>query len=190
MSNYFSNFPKIQHDLKNNRQKITLTNIFRRFKVVDSVQEKINVFYDYTIQDGDRPDSIAEKYYNNSKLAWVILHYNNINDVRFDFPLFGEDFDNMIKSKYGNQSTAQATVHEYRKVLNEKRVKFDGTIIEKRYVVVDEQTYSGLSENERESISKYDYELELNEQKRKIKILDKRYIPQVKNEVREILRDE
>jgi len=63
MSNYFSYFPKTPHDLTNNGQTVQLTNLLRRFKVQSSVANRADVYYEYDIQDGDRPDTIAEKYY-------------------------------------------------------------------------------------------------------------------------------
>lgn len=189
MSEYFSYFPTVQHDLTNVGQTVELTNILRRFKVKSSLADRTDVFYDYDVQSGDRPDTIAEKYYGDADLAWLVLHFNNIDDPVFGWALFDSDFDNYIKGKYGSLADAQSTVHEYRRILNEAQVKFDGTRIPKRYVVVDETTYNSLSESSRESVSKYDWEIEQNEAKRKIKLLDKRYLNQVRDEVEVILRD-
>lgn len=35
----------------------------------------------YTITQGDRFDMLAHKYYGNTRLFWVIMHYNNISDA-------------------------------------------------------------------------------------------------------------
>lgn len=189
MSEYFSYFPFVDHDLTNIGQTVKLTNILRRFKVRSDVTERVDVFYEYDLQSGDRPDTIAEKYYGDPDLAWLILHFNEITDPVFGWALFDQDFDNYIRGKYGSIPAAQAEVHEYRRVLNESQVKFDGTKVPKRVVVVDETTYTSLSESERESISKYDFEIEENEKRRTIKILDKRYVDQVIDEVKVVLRD-
>ena len=189
MSEYFKHFPTIDHDLQNLGQKVTLTNVLRSFIVRTDLQERTDTFYEYQVQDGDRPDTIADKYYGDSDLAWLVLHYNNIHDPYFDWPLFNEDFTNYIRTKYGSVPTAQATVHEYRQVLNEESIRFDGTKIKKRYLVVDQTTYNSLSESSRESISKYDYEVEKNDNNREIRILDKRYVNKVLSEVKTILTD-
>ena len=73
MSNYFSFFPTIQHDLKDINKKTELTNILRRFKVKTKVKDLVGTYYDYTMHEGDRMDTIAERYYGDSNLAWVIL---------------------------------------------------------------------------------------------------------------------
>jgi hypothetical protein len=189
MSNYFSYFPKTKHDLTNIGQTVDLTNILRRFKVKSSVKSGINVYFDYEIQEGDRPDTIAEKYYGSPAYAWLVLHFNDIIDPVFEWPLFSNDFENYLKGKYGSITTSQSTVHEYRQILNEAKVLNNGTRIPKRWVVVDLTTYSTLAEVDKESISKYDYEIEKNEVKRKVKVLDKKYLTQVQEEVKGILRN-
>jgi hypothetical protein len=189
MSNYFSYFPTTEHDLTNNGQKVKLTNILRRFKVKSDVKGRIGVYHDYEIQAGDRPDTIAEKYYGSPAYAWVVLHFNDIIDPVFEWPLFDIDFSNYMKGKYGSVPSAQATVHEYRQILNEAKVLNNGTRIPKRWAVVDLTTYSLLPEESRELISKYDYEIEKNDVKRKVKIMDKKYLLQIQEEVKDILRN-
>ncbi len=189
MSKYFRYFPTTQHDLTNIGQKVDLTNILRRFKIESSLKSQAQVYHEYSLQAGDRPDTIAHKYYGDSGYAWLVLMFNEIHDPIFEWPLFNTDFDDYIKGKYGSIASAQATVHEYRKVLAEKQVKYDGTIVPKRTVVIDSTTYSSLSESERESVSEYDWEVEQNELKRQIRLVDKRYVPQIRNEVKNILRN-
>jgi len=189
MSNYFSFFPTTSHDLTNIGQKVELTNILRRFKVKSSVLEDTRAYYDYSIQAGERPDTVADKFYNDPSYAWLILLFNQIHDPIFEWPLFNYDWDQYIKGKYSSIASAQSTVHEYRKVLTAKTVKYDGSVIQKRYVVVDATTYATLAESARESISKYDWEEEVNDAKREIKILHQRYLPQVRNQVTSILKD-
>ena len=98
MSNYFSFFPTIQHDLKDESKRTELTNILRRFRVVPKVKSTVSVYYDYEVQEGDRPDTIAEKYYGDANLSWIVLHYNDIIDPYYDWPLFGRDFTQYIIS--------------------------------------------------------------------------------------------
>ena len=234
MSEYFTYFPTVEHDLTKVGQKVTLTNVLRRFIVRNDLQERSDIFYKYNVQVGDRPDIIAEKYYGDADLAWLVLHFNNIKDPIFEFPLFGRDFENYIKGKYGSIPAARSEVHEYRRTLQEKQVKFDGTIIPERYVVVDDafllwDTWNILTtynkgnevkytdpetnvtrgyialqdnmtgENPKSNLSKwqlagnpvtkYDWEEELNEKKREIKLLDKRFADKVREEIETILRD-
>jgi hypothetical protein len=189
MSNYFSYFPTVDHDLTNIGKSVKLTNILRRFKFRSKVTSRADVFYDYTIQAGDRPDTIAEKYYGNAKYAWLVLHFNDIMDPIFGFPIFYQDWERMLAGKYGSVAAAQAEVHEYRKIIRQEETLYNGKVIKEKYVVVDEETYNTISPTEKYTVTKYDYELELNEEKRKIRLLDKRYLKQVEDEVEDILRN-
>jgi hypothetical protein len=189
MSKYFTYFPTVKNDLKNSGNFIDVTNILRRFKFKSSVQKTTGVFYNYDVQSGDRPDIISEKYYGSPNHAWIILYFNNIIDPFFGWPLFSNNFEEYIKGKYGSVFIAQSTVHEYRWIIKQKEVKFDDTIIDERYVVVDETTYNSISSENRKIISKFDYEEEENEKRRKIKILDSRYLQKVLSEAEEILKN-
>jgi len=188
MSNYFSYFPTTPHDLTNIGQTVELTNIIRRFKIKSTVLTDTRVYYDYEIQAGERPDTIADKFYNDSGYAWLILMFNEIVDPVFGWPIFNYDFEQYIKGKYGSIPAAKATTHEYRKILTNKSVRYDGSIVPKRTVVVDSTTYSSLSESSRELYTKYDWEVEKNEEKRRIKILNERYLSSVRKQVKNILK--
>jgi len=189
MSNYFSYFPKTTQDLTQSGKQTALTNILRRFKVKDSLRDNAAVYYKYNIQEGDRPDTIAHKYYGNSSYAWVVLLFNEIQDPIFDWPLFGKDFDNYIKGKYGSVLSAQSTIMEYRKILADAKRLYDGTVIHERYVVVDETTYNTLAPTARRTVNCYECELEKQEQKRQIKLLDEKYLDKIKIQVEDILKN-
>ena len=189
MSNYFSYFPTINHDLKDNNIKTTLTNVMRRFKVQSKTKTTVGVYYDYIMQEGDRPDTIAEKYYGNENLAWLVLHYNDILDPYYDLPLYGHDFTKFIKEKYGSVSIANATVKYYYKILEEEKITITGAKLPRREIRVDLKTYNSLSgtPNLRRSQSVYEYEEELNNDRKKIKLLDRKYVNQVIKELQTVL---
>ena len=187
MSNYFTFFPTIEHDLKDTSQKTELTNILRRFRVKPKTKSIASVYYDYTVQEGDRPDTIADKYYGSSKLSWIVLHYNDIIDPYYDLPLFGRDFANYITEKYGSITTAMSTTKFYYKILEEAKVLIDGTRVPRREIVVDLKTYNTLSATSRRSETVYEYEERLNEDKKNIKILNRTHLNQLVKEVKSVL---
>mgnify|MGYP003639563729 FL=1 len=203
MSKYFSYFPTTPHDITNENRTVKLTNILRRFKVDSSLKDRALVFYEYQIQEGDRPDTIAEKYYGSANYSWLVMHFNDMNDVLRDFPLFGDNFQNFVAGKYGSVATAQSTIHEYRIFCRhrdangvdtpaKKRTLIDGTIIEERVLVVDLTTFNATDSAYKYNVAgvtKYDYEVELNEKRRDIELLDVKYLPTVRDEVENVLRN-
>ena len=63
----------------------------------------------------------------------------------------------------------------------------DGTRIPKEQIVVDLKTYNTLPASNRDSESVYDFEERLNDKKKNLKILDKRYLNQLVKEVKSVL---
>ena len=80
MAYYFKEFPKTRYSLKKNNNFELLTNITLRYKLRNSIKKRTAVYYDYVVKDSDRPDIIAEKYYEDSRLDWVIFLVNDIID--------------------------------------------------------------------------------------------------------------
>ena len=188
MSNYFSYFPTVKHDLKQDGSIVTVTNILKRFKIHDDVREQTEIFYPYQLQDGDRPDVVAEKYYGNANYAWLVLFSNNIVDPVKEWPLYGTDFTNYLKSKYGSIELANTTTKKRYKVLSAAFKKIDGTVIPKRRVEIDETTFNTLSEADKEFQTAYEYEVEVNDDKRKIHLIDVAYLSIITDQVENILR--
>ena len=183
MAFYFSPFPKIQYDLKKNNLPLLLTNVTARYKIRDRLKDRVAIYYDYVVQDSDRPDLIAFKYYNDETLDWLIYLVNDIIDPYYDWPLTQDSFNKYMTTLYGSVANAKATVYEYRKLLNKQSVLFDGTIIPERYVVVDKNIYDGTATDMRREIDAYEFYDEQNNEKRKIRILDKRFVTDIKSEV-------
>ena len=93
-----------------------------------------------------------------------------------------------IKSKYGSVSAAQAETHHFERILSRQIKHTDGTIIPERVVQVDETSYNALSAANRRLVTNYDFEVNENDKKRKIKLLDKAFIPAILNEYKKVLR--
>ena len=159
----------------------------KRFKIHDDVREQTEIFYAYQLQDGDRPDIIAEKYYKNENYAWLVLFANNIVDPVKEWPLYGQDFINYVATKYGTVESAMATTKKRYKVLSAAFKKIDGTVIPKRRVEIDETTFNTLSEADKEFQTAYEYEVEVNDD-RKIHLIDSSYLSVITDQVENILR--
>lgn len=188
MSNYFTYFPKVDYDLLKTNEKIKLTNILKRFRFDKDVRTQLNVFYTYSIRQGDRPDTVADKFYGDSNLDWVVLHYNYIQNPLFSWPLFGEDLNNHIKKKYGSIAVANSTVAKRYQILRQK-VKNAYQDIPEWIVEIDETTYNTLPDSKKKFYTAYEWEIIKNDKNQEISLLDKRYLDQLLREVKTILRD-
>ena len=193
---YFEELPDILYpSLLPNRnkveQRILVKNIFKRSKLRSDVDQAITAFNYYYVKEGMRPDILAEKLYDNSELDWVILTSNNITNVRDQWPLDHNDLRAYMLDKYGSDQNI-AGIHHYetRKVVDEYNrvvvpagleVDADFTFKYKNF------TNSIVVVNPVSPITNYQYEVKLNDQKRKIKILKPIFLNTFLNDHREIM---
>jgi len=177
MAYMFEDWPTVSYDLDKKGNPLLLTNITLRFKLSELLADKTAVIYQYNVQDGERADIIAHKYYDDPSLDWVIYLINNIIDVQWQWPLDDQSFGRYIKAKYGSAEIAHQTHHQYQIVLHQQSVLFDGTVVPEKRLIVDKDTYDLTPLDQRRDIDKYSYERELNDQRSVIKILDKQYLP-------------
>ena len=187
MANYFSYFPSTIHDAKQDGTLVAVTNILKRFIIKDSVANRVDRFQEYNIEDGDRPDVIADRFYGDSNYAWVILIYNRIIDPFYEWPLFGAEFTNYITNKYGSVSAAMATNKKYYRILYDGFVKIDRTRVPAKKLEIDLTTYNTLAGNEKSIQTAYEWEVEQNDERRNIRILDDLYVDRLSNELETIL---
>lgn len=188
MSNYFSYFPTVNHSLKDDGTYVEVTNILKRFAFREDVKGKVDVFYEYSIKDGERPDILADRLYGDSKYAWVILLFNDIIDPFYEWPLFGQDFTNYITGKYGSLSTAHQTTKKYFRILYQGFTKIDRTRVPTKKVEIDLTTYNSLGANDKSVQTAYEYEVELNDERRNIRILADQHLLSVIDEAETLLR--
>lgn len=117
MSNYFQHFPIIEYDMDKNKQPFYVTNIMKRFAVIDSILKKAKIYYKYEVQEGEQPYAIADKYYKDINIDWLIWIFNLYIDPYFEWVLHYDEFNKYIIKKYGSIETAQNTVHHYEQIL-------------------------------------------------------------------------
>jgi len=182
---YFTPFPTISYKIPNSTKSIPVTDITRRFSVANFLNNSSVAFDTYFVQDGERADSVAYDYYNDVTMDWLILLVNEIHDPYFQWPLSYEEMDSYLRDKYGSIEVTQKTIHHYEKIIQQGYIQNDnGTqrVVPEKTLVIDETTYISLSDFERKIKTIYEYEVELNEDRRKIYLLDLNYLLIIKNQ--------
>jgi hypothetical protein len=122
---YFKNLPNILYPSLRNGKKSShdytlIKNLFKYAKIPDDLLDIYVAFEDYQIIGDDRPDNVAEKYYNNSGLDWIILVTNNIQNVREDWPMPQKILYNHLYEKYTEAELEQVKYYETIEVKNSK----------------------------------------------------------------------
>lgn len=215
MAKFFARYPKVVYSLNDATNLDVVTNITTRVKIIDKYLTNSLSYYEYDVQEGDTPEIIAHKFYDDVERHWIVLHANNMIDPMFDWPMNYTNFIKYLDDKYGPLASsgqtgtdyAKATVHKYQKIVT----KTDGygnsnvdTINIGDNNDLGAQAYANTASSTRtvslpnsQSVTYkvepkiqyiYDYEDELNESKRKIKLIRKEYIPQIEEELKSLLK--
>tara|TARA_X000000368_G_C23044742_1_gene718647 strand:+ start:1784 stop:2533 length:750 start_codon:yes stop_codon:yes gene_type:complete len=113
---YFRDLPNVLYqsplpEKVSSRDYIIIKNLFRRVKFNSNISDVATVFNKYIINDGDRPDTIAEEIYGSSELDYVIILSAGINNIREDWPLRDNQVYNYALEKYGSEVKLNATHH-------------------------------------------------------------------------------
>ena len=196
---YFNELPNISYPSllpRSNKaeDRIIVKNIFKRAKLRDDVEQAITAFNYYQIEDGMRPDMVAERLYNDPELDWVILTSNNITNIRDQWPLSHNDLYEHMLEKYGSETNIRGISHyETRQVLDEyNRVVVPAGLKVDFNFRFSYMNFSNtiVTVNPVVPFTYYDYEVKLNEEKRRIKILRPEYLNAYISEHREIMEYE
>ena len=186
---YFEELPNIAHpSLLPNRNKIEdriiVKNIFKRSKLRTDIDQAITAFNYYYVEQGMRPDMVAKDLYDDPELDWVILTTNNIINVRDQWPLEHNDLYSYMLEKYGSdEKIAEAEIYETRKILDEydRVVMPAGLQVDKnfsfQYLNFSGQVIKVLSSQVVAPVTNYQYEVRLNDEKRRIRVLKPQFVP-------------
>lgn len=183
---YFDFFPTVAYDIDKTGVDVTTTNIMHRFKLRDVLKNKAVLFHTYDIKDGERPEHVAARFYGRSKLDWLVLIPNEILDPHFEWPMDHWQLQRFVVNKYGGLSEAHQTIHHYEKIINQEQETASGLVIPEYVIVIDEDEYNDTIDTDRKTVSMFDYEKNLNESRRTIKIINETYVPQILTETETI----
>tara|TARA_R100001369_G_scaffold85884_1_gene119919 strand:+ start:829 stop:1362 length:534 start_codon:yes stop_codon:yes gene_type:complete len=162
---YFANFPFIVYDSVGNGDFKIVTNLLKRVALRTKVRTNTLLYDTYDVKNGETPEMLADKLYDDPELHWVILYVNNITDRYHQWPLNSAQFNAFVNDKY----TDINAVHHFEiaQTSGDTTLKIDiGT------------DTTGYSELDLTTITNYDFEIERQDDLRKIRLLDGAYIEQ------------
>lgn len=205
MAKYFINFPKTVYNLSDSNSLDEVTNLTTSFSFDESLTENSILYYEYTVSDGETPEIVAHKMYGSVESHWILLKLNNIVDVKTDWPLSQRDLMTVINDKYANNGIAFSqtgyqwafnNTHSYYKIETKTLVSSGDKTID--VFQIDANTYANVVTSSEQytlpdnnilkiditktSKTYYEYEVEVNEEKRNIKVLRQEFVPSVTDE--------
>ena len=161
---YFKYFPKMIYDVRSTKNELRLdavTNILVRVRKKLEITNAA-IFEQYFVRDGDRADTLAYQFYDDSTLHWIILYANYMTNPYYDWPMTYFDLQKFIAKKYANPNG----IHHYEDA-NGYEVDSDvpGATV----------------------ITNSIYEETLNDEKRTINIIRPEYVPQIVREFKKLI---
>jgi hypothetical protein len=79
---YFTKYPKVVTTQKDGTRSV-MVNLLARSSIIQTLLDNPLLFYSYDVQDGETPEMIAHRYYNDSYFYWLILYANQISDPQW-----------------------------------------------------------------------------------------------------------
>lgn len=189
MPSHFRYFPVVSYQTSPEGRRTLLTNIMRRIVLHKMVQSRDVLFDQYTVRDGERPDIVAHKYYDDPTLDWLVLYSNQMLHPQFDWYMGYHDFKAYLAGKYGSVEEAHRQIHHYEKRFLERRKLPNGEYTEELWLIVDRTTYFQTPANQRKAITAYQYENELNRSRQNIKLIHRSFVGRILKEIETLLQN-
>lgn len=174
MINYFQNFPTVV----DNRSGNILRNIILSVEIPPEIIKNQSLFYPYIIKDGETPTVVSYNYYGDIGYVWLIAIANKMFDFNSQWPKSTDDFNSYIIDKYGSQANAMSQISYY---VNSS----DST-----YPHVTLDSYNAFSTQKKSlfsAVSIFQDELNQNEAKRFIQLIDNRLASKIAFEMNTLL---
>ena len=194
---YFRELPELEYqsflsDAISSKEYLTVKNLFRRNKLRDDLQNVFTVFDKYEIVEGARPDVVAEEFYGDAELDWVVLMTAGIINVRDEWPLSNYRLYQYVEHKYGILELNEVRYYETKEIKdsNGRLILPAGKIVDEDFVLNysdngNKVSVSGLGV--RRGVSNWEYETIENNKKSSIYLLKRGYLQQFLNDMREIM---
>ena len=198
MSKYFRYLPEVDYVNRLPDAKIgdyiKVKNLFKKGKLRDDIFQDLSFFTKYKIVGNDRPDNVAFEVYDDASLDWVILLCNNILSVQTEWPMEQNNFDAYMLDKYGDYDTFYSGIHHYETIEVRNSDGFlivpAGLQVQSDYTVSFYDVRSDSQVDARNIIvpvTNYEYEINLEENKRNIFVLKQEYLGIILNDMEEIM---
>ena len=169
-------------------------NFFKRAKLRTDVFQDLTFFTKFNVIGDDRPDNVADNFYDDPTLDWIVLLSNNIVNVQSEWPLSQADFFTYLSEKYPDENVLYSGIHHYE--ANEVKTSTDVIIIPSGIRVGVGQSVSFFDEGLNQQVTKtnvaspvtnYMHEQKLNDKKREIFLLKPTYVNLLIDDLEEIM---
>ena len=186
----FNYYPYVQYnDVKG-------THLLNKIEVINNYLNSYQKYYNYTVKENERADIIAYKEYNDASLDWIIYMVNGVVDPYADWVMSDRDFISYLEKKYNTpaEKLASPLINSSIAYYYYKGTPIDTPeeIASYNYTMAVETYDYKAAINPTDVAGWYpktiwDYETEINESKREIKLLRSVYINEFKQQFKDLM---
>ena len=168
---YFTrNFPTIDYDPTGSGDTKRIQDIITRIKVRDGIRERASLFAKHNVMEGESPEILSYIYYGDVKYYWTILVLNKMYNRYYDWPMTERHLRDYVNDTY----TDPDAVHHY------EVAQSSG---DTNTMLRVESDADGAT-----SVSNFVYERDLNDERKKIRLLQTTYLSQFVEEYGKLLK--
>ena len=176
---YFSSFPVIPYGSTDGTVK-NVTNLLRRVAIRTKVKSNAALYDTYNVKNGETPEIIADKLYEDPELHWVVLLINNVTDRYHDWPMSEQQFNSYLNEKYSDPDGIHH--HEISQESGDTTQKIE--VYDPDLISSDTDAYTSAT-----AITNREFEESEQDKKRKIRLLDPVFIDQFVDEFRSLIKE-
>lgn len=198
MSKYFRYYPQTQYAFANGSFTIekSVKNISLKTVLLDGLsQDDPYAFLRYTIVENEKAEDIADFYYDDPAMSWLVYFANDIVDPYTQWPKTYENFTEYFRKKYASQALPTGTdaivwgqnTTRTDNIVHWKKTD-DETILISPDSYIRAQTFNGdFVAGEWTAVRRFDYEMEENDELRNIILVNTSYAQTVLENLRSLL---
>ena len=176
----FNSLPNLYYNVQTSPTDVKLLatkNLWRRSEIIGEFKNSLTLFNEYIINNGEKPEIIANRLYKNPFYTWTLFVANDIINYYEQWPRSSRQLAEYVTAKYDNP---QATKHYVTTEVKQGNniIVPAGKVVPQNYSISYYNGSTTVTANPTVSITNYQYEEQLNSEKEKIQVIKPTLIKQ------------
>ena len=169
----FNSLPNLYYNVQTSPTDVKLLatkNLWRRSEIIGEFKNSLTLFNEYIINNGEKPEIIANRLYKNPFYTWTLFVANDIINYYEQWPRSSRQLAEYVTAKYDNP---QATKHYVTTEVKQGNniIVPAGKVVPQNYSISYYNGSTTVTANPTVSITNYQYEEQINSEKEKIQII-------------------
>jgi hypothetical protein len=126
---YFSFFPNVTIG------NTVIKDIFNSININNIFLNNPDYFDIYHVKDGEHIEDLADRWYSDKSLFWIIMIVNEYKDILYDYPLQQKDLSNLAQKIFDEQDPITLTYDQiFQQLYEDNEIKKDIKYLKPQYL--------------------------------------------------------